>query len=265
MIALDCLEQKSNLKYPIDTFKYKLQFAREHPFYFYPCGFTCFIGEQGGGKSLAAVLYVIKLLNQYPKSILVTNIDIEDYPVDNTRIFRFTCAEDLLVYRNGEYGVIFLIDEIHLYLGSQKGANNLNPEVLQAICQQRKQRVHIVSTSQFFAQLNINLRRHFDHIILCESKLFGYRQKLSLINRDSIASSESSSQTMTGEVKKVVKYWRHPSMFKKYDTYAVINGNLAVGLEREVSNYDNREFRLSNSGELVSAISSISSSNRNNI
>ena len=53
-------------------------------------------------------------------------------------------------------------------------------------------------------------------------------------------------------------------MFSKYDTYAVINSNLAVGLEREVTNYDNREFKLSNSSELVSAISSISTSNSNN-
>lgn len=262
MISIGCLEQKSNLKYPIDTFKFNLHFSRTHPDYFHPSGFCCFIGEQGSGKTLAAALYVNKLLRIYPRSILITNIDLEDYPVDNKRIFRFKEADDLLKFKNGEYGVIFLIDEIHLYLGSQKGANNLNPEVLQAICQQRKQRIHIISTTQFFAQLNINLRRHFDYIILCEQKWFGYKQKLSLINRDSISSSESSSQTLSGEVKKVIKYWRHPSMFKKYDTYAVINSNLAVGLEREVSNYDNREFKLSGSDQLVSAISSISATNR---
>lgn len=264
MIALDCLEQKSNFKYPIDTFKYKLQFAREHPFYFHPCGFCCFIGEQGSGKTLTAVLYVCKLLALYPKAILVTNIDLLDYPVDDQRVFRFTEADDLLRFKNDEFGVIFLIDEIHLYLGSQKGANNLNPEVLQAICQQRKQRIHIVSTTQFFAQLNINLRRHFDYIVLCEEKWYGYKQKLSLINRNSINSSESSSQTLTGEVSKVVKFWRHPNMFAMYDTYAVINSNLAVGLEREVTNYDNREFKLSGSDQLVSAISSIGTANRNN-
>lgn len=264
MISLNCLQQKSKITYPIDTFKYNVNFAKNHPDYFHPSGFCCFIGEQGSGKTLAAVLYVYKLLILYPKSILITNIDLKDFPVDNKRVFRFLEADDLLKYKNGEAGVIFLIDEIHLYLGSQKGANNLNPEVLQAICQQRKQRIHIVSTTQFFAQLNINLRRHFDYIILCESKWFGYKQKLSLINRDSINSSETSSQTLTGEVKKIVRFWRHPNMFSKYDTYAVINSNLAVGLEREVTNYDNREFKLSNSSELVSAISSISTSNSNN-
>lgn len=53
-------------------------------------------------------------------------------------------------------------------------------------------------------------------------------------------------------------------MFERYDTYAIINSNLAVGLEREVTNYDNREFKLSNSSELVSAISNIGTANRNN-
>lgn len=264
MISLGCLEQKTHLNNVSKTFKYNLNFNKNNPDYFYPSGFCCFIGSQGSGKTLTAVNYVYNLLALYPKAILVTNIDLKDYPIDNKRIFQFKNADDLLNYKNGKHGVIFLIDEIHLYLGSQRGANNLNPEVLQTICQQRKQRVHIVSTTQFFAQLNINLRRHFDYIVLCESKLWGYRQKLSLINRDSISSSESSSQTITGDVKKVIKYWRSPYMFERYDTYALINSNLAVGLEREITNYDNREFKLSNGGELVSAISSISTTNRNN-
>lgn len=264
MISLTCLEQKSNLSYAVDTFKYNVNFSKNNPDYFYPSGFCCFIGSQGSGKTLSAVNYVYKLLVLYPKAILVTNIDLKEYPVDNIRIFEFKEANDLLRYKNGKQGVIFLIDEIHLYLGSQKGANNLNPEVLQTICQQRKQRVHIVSTTQYFAQLNINLRRHFDYVILCESKLWGYKQKLSLINRDSIASSESSSQTITGDVQKILRYWRCPYMFERYDTYAIINSNLAVGLEREVTNYDNREFKLSNSSELVSAISNIGTANRNN-
>lgn len=264
MISLNALEQNTHLKSAVDTFKYNMNFSKDNPDYFYPSGFACFIGVQGSGKTLTAVNYVYKLLKFYPNAILVTNIDLRDYPVDHKRIFPFKSADDLLKYKNGKLGVIFLIDEIHLYLGSQKGANNLNPEVLQAICQQRKQRIHIVSTTQFFAQLNINLRRHFDYIILCESKFFGYKQRLSIINRDSITSNESSSQTIEGQVQKKISYWRNPSMFERYDTYAIINSNLAVGLEREVTNYDNREIKLSSSSELVSAISSTITTNSNN-
>ena len=245
------LEEPKRFKNIIDTKKYNKEFAINNPDYFYPSGFICMVGIQGGGKTLVAVNYVYNLMQMYPKCILVTNIDLRDYPVDNERVFRFNEANDLLKYKNGKLGVIFLIDEIHLYLGSQKGANNINPEVLQTICQQRKQRIHIVSTTQFFAQLNINLRRHFDTIVLCESKCFNFKQKISIINRDSIASKESSGQQIEGEVIFSYSYWRSPEMFERYDTYAVINDNLNVGIEREVNNYDNTNTGLSNSIKLL--------------
>ena len=153
-MIIQALEQPKRISNIFKTKKYNKEFYKNNPDYFYPSGFICMVGVQGGGKTLVAVNYVYKLMEYYPKCILVTNIDLKDYPVDNKRVFRFKRAEHLLEYKNGKLGVIFLIDEIHLYMGSQKGANNLNPEVLQAICQQRKQRIHIVSTTQFFAQLN---------------------------------------------------------------------------------------------------------------
>ena len=247
------LEEPKKIKNIFKTSKYNKEFAINNPDYFYPSGFICMVGVQGGGKTLVAVNYTYNLMQMYPKCILVTNIDLKDYPIDDKRVFRFESADDLLKYKNGKKGVIFLIDEIHLYLGSQKGANNINPEVLQTICQQRKQRIHIVSTTQFFAQLNINLRRHFDTIVLCESKFFGFKQKISVINRDSIDEKESSGQRLEGEVKFTYSYWRSPEMFTRYDTYAIINNNLKIGLEREENVYDNSNTRLSNSIDLLNS------------
>lgn len=246
----NALISKSNLMSPFKTHKFNKDFARLHPDYFYPSGFICFVGSQGSGKTLTAVGYTYNLLRLYPKCKLITNIDFTDYPIDNVRVFRFEQADDLLKYKNGFEGVIFFIDEIHLYLGSQKGANNINPEVLQAICQQRKQRIHIISTSQYFAQLNINLRRHFDSIILCESKFFNLRQKIMVVNKDSLKSKESSDQVLEGTVSFQTSFWREPYMFNRYDTYCVINNNLKVGVESLESVgvvYDNSDTRLSDS------------------
>lgn len=260
------LEEKKRFRNIFDTRKYNKEFAINNPNYFYPSGFICMVGVQGGGKTLVAVNYVYWIMEHFPKCLLVTNIDLKDYPVDNTKVFRFESANDLLKYKNGKEGVLFFIDEVHLYLGSQKGANNINPEVMQTICQQRKQRIHIVSTTQFFAQLNINLRRHFDTIVLCESKKGGLQQKVSVIDRDSIDSKESSDQKLEGEVKFTYTYWRSPEMFERYDTYAVINSNLSVGVEREVSNYDNTDTRLSNSIKLLdSHLKSIVADSTNNV
>lgn len=263
-MIVQALEQPKRISNIFKTKKYNKEFYKKNPDYFYPSGFICMVGVQGGGKTLVAVNYVYNLMEYYPKCILVTNIDLKDYPIDNKRVFRFEKAEDLLKYKNGKLGVIFLIDEIHLYMGSQKGANNLNPEVLQAICQQRKQRIHIVSTTQFFAQLNINLRRHFDTIILCESKCFNLKQKIMIIDRNSIEAKESSGQNIEGEVRWKFSYWRSPEMFERYDTYAIINSNLNVGLEREVENYDNTTSRLSNSIELLSSNLNTITTNSNN-
>lgn len=259
------LEESKNIKNIFKTRKYNNEFRKNNPDYFYPSGFICMVGVQGGGKTLVAVNYIYNLLKWYPKCKLITNIMLKDYPIDNKRIFKFEGPEDLLKYKNGKLGVIFLIDEIHLYMGSQKGANNLNPEVLQAICQQRKQRIHIVSTTQFFAQLNINLRRHFDTIVLCESKFFNLKQKVSIIDRNSIESKESSDQKLEGIVKYKYSYWRSPEMFTRYDTYAIINNKLNVGLEREGNTYDNSTIKLSNSTGLFNVNISNKSTNSNNI
>lgn len=260
------LEEKKKLKNIIDTTKHNKEFYKNNPDYFNPSGFIVAVGVQGSGKTLVAVNYVYKLLTYYPKCLLVTNIDLTAYPIDDKRVFRFTGPLDLTKYKNGVKGVIFLIDEIHLYFGSQKGNNNINPEVVQEICQQRKQRIHVVGTTQFYAQLNINLRRHFDTVLLCESKFFGFKQKINIIDRDSINGKDSSGQILEGTVKDTITYWRAPYMFNRYDTYAVIeNKNLNVGLEREVNNYDNTDIKLSNNIRLLSNAISSSSTNSNSV
>lgn len=260
------LEEKKRLKNILDTSKHNREFYKENPDYFNPSGFIVAVGIQGSGKTLVAVNYVYKLMMYYPKCLLITNIDLAAYPVDNKRVFRFENPLDLTKYKNGTKGVIFLIDEIHLYFGSQKGNNNINPEVVQEICQQRKQRIHVVGTTQFYAQLNINLRRHFDTVLLCESKFFGFKQKINIIDRNSINGKDSSQQILEGTVKDTITYWRAPYMFKRYDTYAVIeNKNLNVGLEREANTYDNTDIRLSNNIKLLGDAISCRSTNSNNI
>lgn len=220
------------------TKSYYRKFYRENPTYFRPDGFICFVGNQGSGKTLSAVNYVCNLMEMYPKCLLVTNIEILDYPIDNKRVFEFKEGNDILNYENGIEGVIFFIDEIHLYFGSQKGNNNLDPAVLQQICQQRKQRFHIVSTTQYYGQLNIALRRHFDSILYCKPYFGGYLQCNSLIQKSSLKTDDSSGQILDADVIKKFWYFRGPDMFKKYNTLAVIkNDKITAGVGKEHFNY----------------------------
>jgi len=208
--------------------KYTRNFYKEHPTYFRPDGLIVFCGPQGSGKTLSAVNYVYNLLKMYPKCLIVTNLELTDFPFDDKRVFLFKEAKDLTRYKNGMEGVIFLIDEIQLYFNSLD-SKNINIDVMTQISQQRKQRIHIVATSQVFGRMAKQLREQFDVVIYCQKRFFGYLQKNSLIDRDSIDGEASTGTNISGKVIKNFLYFKNPLSFERYDTYKVIeNKNLAI-------------------------------------
>lgn len=226
------LTEKFGLLNLFRTMKYNRDFYRENPTYFRPDGLIIFCGPQGSGKTLSAVNYVYNLLRLYPKCLIVTNLELTNYPVDDERIFLFKEAKDLTKYKNGKEGVIFLIDEIQLYFNSL-GSKNIDIDVMTQLSQQRKQRIHIVATSQVFGRMSKQLREQFDVVIWCQKKFYGYLQKNSLINRDSISSESSTSTNLSGDIVKNFYYFKSPVMFKRYDTYKVIeNKNIKIEKER---------------------------------
>ena len=232
MISYSAMKEDLGIYRIFQKWKYNRDFRKNHPNYFQPDGLLVFIGAQGSGKTLSAVNYVYNLLETYPKSLLVSNIELTDYPFDNERVFYFNDATDLTKYNNGEYGVIFLIDEIQLYFNSLQ-SKNINIDVMTQISQQRKQRKHIIGTSQVFGRMAKPLREQFSNVILCKSYL-NILQKNSLIDRDSLEGEESTGTNITGQVKKNFWFFRSPKMFKRYDTYAIINNpNLAIGLDKQ--------------------------------
>lgn len=211
---------------PLNFFKcmkYIRDFRRANPDYFDLSGLLVFTGAQGEGKTLSAVLYVLKVLSAYPKCILVTNIDIKQYPVDGKSVFRFKNADDLTKYSNADKGVIFLIDEIQLYFNSLD-SKNIDPAVMVQISQQRKQRKHIVCTSQVFGRLAKPLREQFSNVIYCK-KFLGYIQYNRLIDRDSMEGESSTSTELVGKVKRRFFWFHKPSYYGCYDTYNIINNN----------------------------------------
>lgn len=204
----------------ISYVKYKQEFARNHPDYFKPDGLLVFVGPQGSGKTLSAVNYVYNLMINYPKCILVTNLFLSDYPFDYERVFEFKDNDDFSRYSNGELGVIFLVDEIQLYLNSLQ-SKNINMDTMTQISQQRKQRKHIVCTSQVFGRLAKPLREQFSTVVLCSS-YFNFLQKCQVIDRDSISTKDNDDSHLEGEVKMTSWYIHCPKYYNRYDTYYVI-------------------------------------------
>lgn len=120
----------------IEAIKYKREFRKLHPEYFDPDGIMVFCGPQGAGKTLSAVQYVIKLAQQYPNMILVTNVRIDPASLNNIKVFPYTGIKDLSKYQNDYAGVVFLIDEIQIEFNSLE-SKNIDPSVITEIAQQK--------------------------------------------------------------------------------------------------------------------------------
>lgn len=190
--------------------KHNREFYASHPGYFRPEGLLVFCGEQGSGKTLSAVQYVKKLCAEYPAAILCTNVQIDGLP-EETEVVEYDGLNCLKTLENGYYGVIYLIDEIHLEFNSLE-SKNIDIEV----SQQRKQRKHIIGTSQVYGRLAKPFREQIRNVVLC-SNFCRVLQINTLI--DGAKSVEKDGHLITESVKKF--YWFHsPDLYDSYDTYA---------------------------------------------
>ena len=115
------------------------------------------------------------------------------------------------------------IDEIQLYFNSL-ASKNIDPEVMVQISQQRKQRKHIVATSQVFGRMAKPLREQFSSVILCKC-YFGMLQKNSLLDRDSLDGEESTGTNISGKVVKKFWWFHNSNDYGAYDTYKVIDND----------------------------------------
>lgn len=279
-MVLSCGEENRKLSNVFQYFKFKMNFAKEHPNYFDADGLLIFIGPQGSGKTLSAVNYTYKLLSQFPMSKICTNLNLTEFPtvtfdefkdkynyliqdlkiggakdkfindfmmkfyLKENRVFPFIDNDDFAKYSNEEYGFIFLVDEIQLYLNSLE-SKNINMEVMTQISQQRKQRKHIIATSQVFGRMAKPIREQFSNVIVCKN-YFGFVQRNSYVDRDSIDSDNSADTKITGKVKKNFMWFHNPYMYKRYDTYRVIEKGKFVGGEKQKEGlYDVNSVKLS--------------------
>ena len=194
--------------------RHNVQFSREHPHYFKPEGLLVFCGEQGSGKTLSAVQYVKKLCEAYPLAKLCTNVHIDGLPV-STDVYDYDGLDCLKNLENGYHGVIYLIDEIHLEFNSLE-SKNIDIEVMIEVSQQRKQRKHIVGTSQVYGRLAKPFREQIRNVVLCSNfcKVLQYNKLI-----DGAKSTEKDGHLVTDTVKTFVWFHR-PELYDCYDTYA---------------------------------------------
>ena len=248
--------------------KFKLDFVRQHPYYFNNSGLLIFCGSQGSGKTLSAVQYSIKCLDKYEKAVFCTNVEIKEYPtncfyrrrtikennIEKVIVEYFTLVSSQLVRRlvsyykngeqiseiedfdvigfngrivieyngidclkeleNGEYGILFLIDEIHLEFNSLE-SKNIPIEVMIEISQQRKQRKHIVGTSQVYMRLAKPLREQIKNVVICRN-FFNCIQINRLIDGET---SHEENGKLAFDTQKYILWIHTTKLYNSYDTY----------------------------------------------
>ena len=211
MVISDFLSGKMNFIDIFKLIKYKSDFKKKHPDYMDIDGLCIFCGSQGSGKTLSAVQYLQKLCNFYPEAILVTNTDIKGISNETIEYDGIDCLKTI---ENGEKGVIYFIDEIHLEFNSLE-SKNIPIDIMTEVSQQRKQRKHIVGTSQVFFRLAKPLREQIKNVVICKN-YFGFIQINELI--DGTSSYEENGKLYYDKVAK--KVWFHnPDLYNSYDTY----------------------------------------------
>lgn len=218
-MGYDTLQALKGSIEPEDFFssiKYNRQFKKDHPDWFYPDGIIVFSGPQGSGKTLSAVRYIDRLLQAYPKAILCSNVIIKGY--DDRFVF-FDSVKKFKELDNGEYGIIYFIDEIQLLFNSLE-SKNMDLSLFTTICQQRKKRKHIVGTSQLFNRISKGFREQFKYAVMCNN-LFGFVQYNKAV-RGIDCTVDESGDVKTEKVHRSI-FFHSPELYEMYDTYATID------------------------------------------
>lgn len=225
------------------VWKFNRDFRKSHPDYFVPDGTIVFCGPQGSGKTLSAVRYVKRLLDLYPKCILISNTVIRGYE-DRTITFEGLDEETIKQYPdNGEFGTIFFIDEIQIWFSSLE-SRNVPPSIIAIICQQRKRRVHIVGTSQLFTRIAKPFREQIRCAVDCSNLSIGRFITFKCVQDNRIIDFDNCAYDINGELTETAYkgrfiWTRSPSLFNLYDTTAIIERKEAksnVGLVHSRSN-----------------------------
>lgn len=152
-------------------------------------------------------------MKRYPQAILCTNVEIYGLP-ENTNIVEYDGIDSITRLENGYAGVIYLIDEIHLEFNSLE-SKNVPIEVMIEVSQQRKQRKHIVGTSQVYMRMAKPLREQMKNVVLCGS-WFHRIQINKLIDAQKAYEKDGK---LVCEGSRTFVWFHTPDLYKSYDTY----------------------------------------------
>ena len=94
-------------------------------------------------------------------------------------------------------------------------STNIPIEIMVEVSQQRKQRKHIVGTSQVYMRLAKPFREQIKNVVICR-KIFKFVQMNRLIDGET---SHEENGKLVFDTQKYIFWFHHPKIYKEYDTY----------------------------------------------
>ena len=193
------------------------QFNRE-PGFFSPKGIHMFCGEQGSGKTISAVEMMLRLQKQYPAAKMITNFGVKSEDK------MLSMWQQLLTYNNGHQGVIVGIDELQNWFMS--GKNQLPPEMLEVVTQNRKNCRILCCTAQVFTRVNKGIREQVTMVYQPHTVLGCFTF---VIKRKPVFDSEGNVIDL--KYRGFYSFVHTEELRNSYDTYKVIHSLASEGFK----------------------------------
>ena len=208
------------MKIDFRSFREKLEVdKRDLP----PMGLRVYTGPQGAGKTLSMVHDALEMLARYPQMMLVTNLEIKIEEL-KARTYSFEGAgglrKALNACRNGENGILMLVDEFQLFASKKDG---VSMDVFHALCQQRKQRRFMMGTAQNWEDVDVSTRKKVKEVVKC-CTIAGKFQFDQVYDGYSIKWDNRENNWTCRKIG--VSIFKHNTkLYSKYDTYAEVITN----------------------------------------
>lgn len=191
-------------------------------------GLIMFVGRQGQGKTISLVNYAKECKQEYPKLQIYANFKC------NFADGQIESLNDLIKIRNGEDGVLFLIDELQNEFSSAV-SRDFPETLLSVITMQRKQRIHIAASSQVFMRVAKPIREQCFQVVECRTFFNRWT-----VNRcyDAIDYNSVAESTSLESKQKLIKLWKKSyiqtdALRNSYDTYEVVQRISRQGFARK--------------------------------
>ena len=209
--------------------RYVMDLYSREPGFFQPKGIHMFCGEQGCGKTIAAVEMMLRLQKQYPQAKMITNFGVTS---ENDELKEW---QQLLTYTNGHQGVIVGIDEIQNWFNSLQ-SKDFPPEMLTEITQQRKQRKIIFGTSQVFSRVAKPIREQ-TYMLYEPTTIFGC---ITIVRKYEVT-TDVSGLTDTKKYRGCFFFVQDEELRNAFDTYRKVETLSNEGFKSEENQIRNTD------------------------